>query len=259
MLEKKSTEVNKENISIISELKTILNEQLSFFKHLSNEDSPFIKAMLDGKWVILDGIESAQPELYQRISSLCDIENQNLTMYDNGPQFIYSKKSRKKKYKIHDDFRLFITYNPFECEPSKRLPESFLNKCYTFSLSKLDESIKTTSLVLSGAFINEHLYQDLEESYFNKNKENIKQQNPGVKKEEIITNLLKDDLRILSIKFANVHHYSNELVLNDSEDYAGKKMFSGRSLKFIINSLKYNQGQLLEGIISAIQDVYCYP
>jgi len=31
--------------------------------------------MIKGKWVILDGIESAQPELYQRISSLCDLEN----------------------------------------------------------------------------------------------------------------------------------------------------------------------------------------
>ena len=45
--------------------------------------------MIKGKWVILDGIESAQPELYQRISSLCDLENQNLTMYDNGPDYIY--------------------------------------------------------------------------------------------------------------------------------------------------------------------------
>ena len=99
--------------------------------------------MTSGKWVILDGIESAQPELYQRISSLCDLQNQNLTMYDNGPEYVYTKSATKKKFRIHSDFRLFITYNPFEAEPNKRLPHSFLNKCLTFSLSKIDENIKT--------------------------------------------------------------------------------------------------------------------
>ena len=106
--------------------------------------------MTKGQWIILDGIESAQPELYQRISSLCELENQNLTMYDNGPEYIYTKKTKDKKFKIHKNFRLFITYNPFEVEPTKKLPQSFLNKCLTFSLSKIDENIKTTSLVLSG-------------------------------------------------------------------------------------------------------------
>ena len=77
LLEDKSTDINNENLLLVSELKSLLNEQLSFFKHLSNEDSAFIKAMNNGDWVILDGIELAQSELYQRISSLCDLENQN--------------------------------------------------------------------------------------------------------------------------------------------------------------------------------------
>ena len=68
----------------------------NYLKHKSNEDSAFIKAMIEGKWVIIDGIESAQPELYQRISSLCDLENQNLTIYENGPEYIYKKKSKNK-------------------------------------------------------------------------------------------------------------------------------------------------------------------
>jgi len=89
--------------------------------------------MINGDWVILDGIESAQPELYQRISSLCDLENQNLTMYDNDPEYVYTKYTGKKEFRIHPEFKLFITYNPFEAEPSKRLPQSFLNKCLTFS------------------------------------------------------------------------------------------------------------------------------
>ena len=113
--------------------------------------------MINGDWVILDGIESAQPELYQRISSLCDLENQNLTMYDNGPEYVYKKNAKNKKFRIHNNFRLFITYNPFEVESSKRLPQSFLNKCLTFSLSRIDENIKTTSLVLAGSFMSKKL------------------------------------------------------------------------------------------------------
>ena len=168
-----SIDFDDKNLSLAYEIKSLLNEQLSFFKHLSNEDSIFIKAMIRGDWVILDGIESGQPELYQRISSLCDLENQNLTMYENGPQYVYSKKAKDKKFRIHPNFRLFITYNPFEAEPNKKLPQSFLNKCLTFSLGAIDESDKTTSLVLSGLFLIENLYKNLEKKYFLENKEII--------------------------------------------------------------------------------------
>ena len=173
LIEDKGTDINNENLLLVSELKSLLNEQLSFFKHLSNEDSAFIKAMINGDWVILDGIESAQPELYQRISSLCDLENQNLTMYDNGPEYIYTKNSEKEQFRIHSNFKLFITYNPSEAEPSKKLPHSFLNKCLTFSLNSIDENIKTTSLVLSGLFMLENLYEKLEENYYKENEEKI--------------------------------------------------------------------------------------
>ena len=259
LLEEKNFEISNENLLIVSDLKSLLNEQLSFFKHLSNEDSSFIKAMINGDWVILDGIESAQPELYQRISSLCDLENQNLTMYDNGPEYVYTKNSEKDEFKIHPNFRLFITYNPFEVEPSKMLPQSFLNKCLTFSLSGIDENIKTTSLVLSGLFMLRNLYKSLEKDYYSKNTKKLQDEMPTLTESEILQNLMKEDLRTLGIKYANIHHYSNELALKNREDFAGKKTFSGRSIKFILNSLEKNSNDLNGGIISVIQDIYCYP
>ena len=259
LLEEKIYLLKKESLMIASELKILLSEQLSFFKHLSNEDSSFIKAMISGDWVILDGIESAQPELYQRISSLCDLENQNLTMYDNGPEYVYKKNSKKKQFRIHKDFRLFLTYNPFEVESSKRLPQSFLNKCLTFSLSQIDENIKTTSLVLAGSFMLKKLYLDLEEKYYNNNKEKLKLKNKCNDKNKILTNIMKEDLRTLGLKFANIHHYSNELAINNKGDFAGKKIFSGRSIKFILNVLETHPDDINEGIISVIQDIYCYP
>jgi len=261
LLEEKTSEIDNKNLFLISNLKMLLNEQLSFFKHLPNEDSAFIKAMLNGNWVILDGIESAQPELYQRISSLCDLENQNLTMYDNGPEYVYKKNSENKKLRIHPDFRLFITYNPFEVEPSKKLPQSFLNKCLTFSLGSIDENIKTTSLVLSGTFIDYKLYRNIEKEYVEKNIEKLKEELEQMsgKKKKLINNLLKEDLRSLAIRFANIHHYANKLVFEKKENFAGKKSFSGRSIKFILNILKSKPNDILEGIISVIQDIYCYP
>ena len=235
LFEDKYTVIKNENLYLVSELKTLLNEQLSFFKHLSNEDSAFIKAMINGDWVIIDGIESAQPELYQRISSLCDLENQNLTMYDNGPEEVYAKNPKNEKYKkIHPDFRLFITYNPFEVEQNKRLPGNFLNRCLTFSLRPIVENINTTSLVLNGMLRSEKLYLDLENNYYKENKEKLKEQMPDMNKKKIILNLYK-------------------------EDFAGKKFFSGRSLKFILNSLKARKTNIEEGIISVIQDIYIYP
>jgi len=81
----------------------------------------------------------------------------------------------------------------------------------------------------------------------------------GLEKKEIIRNLLKEDLRTLGIRFVHIHHYSNKLVLKNKDDFAGKKIFSGRSIKCILNSLKIKPNNLNEGIISVIQNIYCYP
>ena len=70
---------------------------------------------------------------------------------------------------------------------------------------------------------------------------------------------MKEDLRTLGIKFGNIHIYSNELAIKNKEDFAGKKTFSGRSIKFILNTLENKKDNFEEGIISVIQDIYCYP
>ena len=101
----------------------------------------------------------------------------------------------------------------------------------------------------------DNLYKKLEEDYYEKNKEEIKKILPDIKKK----NLLKEDLRTLGIKFGNIHIYSNKLATKNKKDFAGKKTFSGRSIKFILNTLKNKIDNVEEGIISVIQDIYCYP
>ena len=137
-------------------------------KHLKNQDSPFINALTTGKWVILDGIESAQPELFERLISLCDISNKNLNLFEKGPEYEYTLNNDNPKFKIHENFRLFITYNPIEIEHSKKLTSNFISKCLTFFLSPIDKDDKSSALILSGLFnYNMNTAQRLYDSGFN--------------------------------------------------------------------------------------------
>ena len=56
--------------------------------------------MIEGDWILLDGIESAQPELFERIISLCDFSNPSLNLYEKGPEYVYSKNSENLKLKF---------------------------------------------------------------------------------------------------------------------------------------------------------------
>ena len=64
---------------------------MSFLNHLQHENSIIIDAIEKGKWVFLDGIELAQLELFERISSLCDINNPRLNLFEKGSSYEYSK------------------------------------------------------------------------------------------------------------------------------------------------------------------------
>ena len=147
-----------------------LKGQLSFLKNLStNENSAFENALIQGKWILLDGIEAAQPELFEKISSLCN-KNPSLNLFEKGPEYIY-KKGVDSTFKIHDNFKLFITYNSKTVEPQKRLSPGFLNKCPIFSLSELDESIKDIALILSGMIKNgKRIYSESNQNENNEKK-----------------------------------------------------------------------------------------
>ena len=216
-------EILDEHENIITELKNKIVSELSFIKHLVNEDSPFIKAMIEGSWVNLDGIEKAQPELPERILSLCDPINPYLNLFEKGSNYFYSRNATDPKFRIHENFRLFMTYNSLDVDPNKKLGEGFLNKNVVFSLFENDESNISSGLVLSGLF-----------------KQN---------------NLFGKNATEMAARFANVHQYAKNLSKTEIDKFAGKKQFSGRTLNFVFNSLN-NRDELKEQIISAIEDCY---
>lgn len=292
----------------VEELEKKLKDELSFLKHLKNEDSPFINALIKGKWVILDGIESAQPELYERLSSLCDIKNKKLNLFEKGPEYEYSFDNEKEEFKINPNFRLFITYNSYEVEFLKKLSPNFMSKCLIYSLPQIDIDCKSSALLLSGLFnynktfekknnsevkknpnpkpdINEEINElnnDSEDEFFERDdneedattpqvegKREIEKGREGInedlKKEEfepfkkIYEGQIyeKKDILDLAIKLANIHQYSKEFAKDKIQKFAGQKNFSGRSLKYVYNSIEVRNYNIDEAIISVFEDCYC--
>ena len=331
----KDKEKRNKKIDIIEEL---LKEQLSFLNHLKNEDSPFITALREGKWVILDGIESAEPELYERLSTLCNLDNKILNLFEKGPQYEYLINNKNDEFKINENFRLFITYNSYEVEQNKKLSSTFISKCLLYSLSQIDIDSKSSALVLSGLFnynqtftekkeiIEEKIYELPKKNLTNKkqknknkknkrknkfdkeddssssekeeeNKEDSDDENEEKKEEEEEIKEEKLDLedkksendekeiseeeekkylfknekenqrniildkkliKELAIRLANVHTEAKEFTKEKIQLFAGQKNFSGRSLKYIYNSINKRNYDLAEGIISALEDCYSF-
>ena len=178
-------DLNQKELNIVKKIENKFNNELSFLKHLKNQDSPFINALITGKWVILDGIESAQPELFERLISLCDISNKNLNLFEKGPEYEYTLNNKNPRFKIHENFRLFITYNPIDIEHSKKLTSNFISKCLTFFLSPIDKDDKSSALILSGLFNYNKIFEEGENEV-----ENVRrdlQENKKEKEKAIIT------------------------------------------------------------------------
>ncbi len=161
---------------------------------------------------------------------MCDFSNPILNLFEKGPEYVYSRNS--EKFQIHDDFRLFITYNPFDTEIQKRLSPAFLNKCATFSLPPIDDTLNSSALLLSGLFRN---LKDKKKNIFGHYQE-------------------------CAAKLANVHQIAKKKSFQMKELFAGRRIFSGRSLNFIYNSIfnskkKDNYNQIIKSII---QNCYSY-
>ncbi|KAK8886006.1 hypothetical protein M9Y10_041465 [Tritrichomonas musculus] len=178
----------------------ILRSKRSFLSHLRQEDSAFIKAMQNGEWVLVDGIEAAPKELFEKIIPLCS-NDPILNLYERGPEYIYSRNA-EDEFKIHDDFRLFITYNPNDIEPSRRLSPSILNKFVTFVLQPIDITSIMSGIVLHG----------------------------------LTSKDMDEDLAIeISSRLANVHEHAKNYSYKDPKLFAAFNKFTGRSLLFNIN------------------------
>ena len=185
----------KEFKKIADDLEDLIQPYKRFKKH----DSMFTKALENGYWVLIDGIESANPVISDKLIRLCD-ENPELDLTETGENIIYSNKSSHKK--IHQNFHLFINYNPLNKFNNNQLSEMFLNKCITFTLAPMDVDIESSTQIIYG---------------YMKNANQIS---------EILC-------REISLKVALIHQEMNKKILENEEFFSGGVEFTGRIIKYI--------------------------
>ena len=111
-------------------------------------------------------------------------------------------------------------------------------------------------MILYGKFkLGEEEDKDEEEDEdIGEGEENDENEDDEIQYNSFFTN---DDLmKNLACKFAKVHEKAKEYSKKNKDDFAAKKIFSSSSLKFIYNIVKNKKNNLIDCIISVIEDCY---
>ncbi|CAF4810853.1 unnamed protein product, partial [Rotaria sp. Silwood1] len=103
-------------------------------------ESQLVKAIREGHWVVLDNINSAPPEVLERLLSLFE-ENPVLNLYENNSTEDENNNTEELSGdKIHPGFALFATCNP-KLEGANKLSSALTNRVLCISLEALDNDI----------------------------------------------------------------------------------------------------------------------
>ena len=131
----------REEIINIKEELIKFKKEISFpLKRLLEKNSQFINAMKEGSWILIDGIEKGSSQIAEKILGLCE-NNRVLDLFEYGENYHFDENSKDKNKKIHEDFRLFITFNP-DIKTEKTNIQMLLDKCIIFSLAVFDANQK---------------------------------------------------------------------------------------------------------------------
>ena len=125
----------------------LINNASHIFNNIELADSAIVDAMVNGDWVLLDGIESAPPDIIERIITLLST-NPSLNLYEKGSDYIYSSNPQKNEKMIHPNFRIILTYNPIGSHKKTQLSSSALSRCVVFSMDEIDNSISSSALLI---------------------------------------------------------------------------------------------------------------
>jgi len=221
----------------IEEIKKIKKEIIKIISPVNRfryNKSSFCESLEKGEWILIEQIESAPPEILERLIPLTQ-ENPEIKIIQGTKEIIYKYKTPKKndefdynlgmqnnnneddinengdniKY-ISPDFRIFFTYNPDKVDI--KINQNLLNNCLTFTLPRNDSSIK---------YLTQIFYGILRKANFDK------------------ASALE-----FSKRFSNVHQIVKENIKLNPEDFSGKMQFTGRTINFISNYLSKNISHL---------------
>ena len=128
-------------------LKELLPQALSLqqrnISHLQNiggkmvfefAESQLITALREGWWVLLENVNSAPPEVLERLNPLLE-DPPSLSLHERGVVEVLTRGNG-----IHADFRLFATSNSSRPQ-SNKLSSAFLNRMIVVSLQPLDQAL----------------------------------------------------------------------------------------------------------------------
>ena len=218
-------ELNKDEKSKLKSARKIIYMNTAPPSKFKKEESKIIESLRKGEWIILDGIEIASPIVPEKISSLCN-EKPEFNIFESGKGIYFSIDSKENP--IHENFRLFITYNP-QNKGTKTLEQSLFDKCSFFTLPQIDEYIQDITTILYNT----------------------------IQLDEIDNNSKQD----ICARIANCHKKLVKDSENQIENIAGGIKFSSRNLNFIANDYKYiknkpNDSKSLGNWINSIFERY---
>ena len=84
---------------------------ISLNKRFEPLTSPFCKALVNGDLVLIDQIESAPIDIIEKLIPLCE-EIPELKIIKGTEEIICKQNSTEMNKKIHNNFRIFFTFNP---------------------------------------------------------------------------------------------------------------------------------------------------
>ena len=193
-----------------------LNKIQSPLNRFEHEDSELIKGLRTGKWVALDGIEMANSQIAEKLSSLCD-ESPSLNVFESGQDDLNFNSSN-----IHSEFRLFIIYNSLS-KNAKKLDQSLFNKCVKFTLPSVESYPRDVTTILYESIINK------------------------IKKPE------NSDISLwsnLCARIARYHIEKTKETKKNTDLVAGNVPFTSRNLYFISNDfLHFNENENVKELL----------
>ena len=215
----KSNKLTKEEKKEYENAKNILSILQSPLNRFTHQDSELITGIKNGKWIALDGIEMANTQISEKLSSLCG-ETPTLNIFESGLDDLNFDSSN-----INPNFRLFIIYNP-SAQNAKKIDQSLFNKCIKFTLPSIDSSPRDATTML---------YESIS------NNSNI------------------DDFSLwsnLSARIAKYHIEETKKSKENTDLVAGNVPFTSRILYFISNDFHKTFDKLNPTVESWLQSIF---
>ena len=219
----KEKENQKKTIDLLIKIKKQISLIISPVNQIKYKESDFIRALREGEWVLIEGIESAPNQIVEKLISLCG-DNPELNIYETGKGIYFGNKKGEKIEKIHENFHLFITCNPSK-ESAKRIDKSLFNKCMTFTSPQIDSKVEDAALVLFSRLKN-----------YNKNEQSI--------------------LLNLSSRLSNFHKYCLSESQINPYDFAGRIPITPNYLLFVSNIFNNSKDEPYKNKIYASLENY---